>query len=75
MDWRAWIFLGVPTVLGALLLGLGIWIFLVARIASPAVMTCGALTLGLTALAWWRHRQALAQNLSKLSMDSAGEPR
>jgi hypothetical protein len=75
MDWRAWIFLGVAAVAGALLLGLGAWIFLIAEIASPAVMTCGALTLALTGLAWHRHRRAMRGNLSNLSMDSVSEPR
>lgn len=74
-NWVERIFFAVPILIGVLLLGLGVWIFLVVRIPSPAVMACGALTLALTGLAWRRHRRVVQENLSNLSMDSVSEPR
>ncbi|NYT39457.1 hypothetical protein HZY97_01700 [Sphingomonas sp. R-74633] len=51
-------FFPVAFALGAVLLLLGIWIFMVSVNPAPTVMGCGAATLALTALAWRGHRRA-----------------
>jgi len=56
----ATLFFLLATVAGALLLLFGIWIFVIAALPSATTMTCGALALVLTGLAWRAHRRAWA---------------